>query len=109
MRGGITLLVNLWYDRVASQEVAETRSRQCLGCPNNEFPDKGAFVKWSDEVALASIGEKKTSYHESLGNCKVCSCVLKAKVFYDGAASFTEEELREFRKVNCWQLKLSKE
>lgn len=109
LRGGITLLVNLWYEKTATQEVAEKRAEQCASCPNNEFPDKGAFTKWSDDVATASVGEKKTSYHEQLGNCKVCTCVLKAKVFYDGSASFSTEENAEFRKVNCWQLRLEKE
>lgn len=109
LRGGIKLLVNLWYDKTVSLEVAETRAKQCASCPNNVFPDKNAFTKWSDDVALASVGEKKTSYHEQLGNCKVCTCVLKAKVFYDGEASFTAEENVEFRKVNCWQLRLAKE
>lgn len=101
--------MNLWYSKVVSQQEAEIRAKQCSTCPNNEFPDKGAFTKWSDDVALSSVGEKKTSYHESLGNCKVCTCVLKAKVFYGGEASFTAEEEAEFRKVNCWQLRLEKE
>lgn len=109
IRGGISLLVNLWYEKTATQEVAESRAKQCRSCPNNEFPDKNAFVAWSDAVAVASVGDKKTSYHAELGNCKVCSCVLKAKVFYDGSASFTAEENLEFRKVNCWQLRLAKE
>jgi len=109
IRGGVAVLVNMLYPKVVADEKAEKRAAQCAICPFNEFPDKGAFVSWSDSVAVASIGKKKTSFHEELGNCKVCTCVLKAKVFYDGPVKFDAQQIQDLKSVNCWQLNLPQE
>lgn len=106
LKGGVALLVNLWYGTFASQEVAQARAAQCATCPFNELPEKTSVEKWQDQIAEASVGDRKTTYQSQLGNCRVCTCVLKAKVFYDGPVSFSKEEIAKFKSVNCWQLTL---
>jgi len=108
VKGGVSLLKNMLFGLYAKREVAEKRALQCVSCPNNVFPDKGAFLKWSDDIAIAQVGERKVTVHEQLGSCKVCSCPLRSKVFFEGKiAPFPEEELVELKKVSCWQLSLS--
>lgn len=110
IKGGVALLKNMAYDSFAPQSVADTRSFQCRECPNNTFPDKGAFIKWSDEIAVASVGSRRSSCHNSLGSCSVCDCPLRAKVFYNRSdLTFTEPQLEALREVNCWQLSLLKD
>ena len=53
IKGGVAVLENIFYGEknMVSQEEADRRSEICLQCPNNVFPDRGGFVKWTDEVA----------------------------------------------------------
>ncbi len=108
IKGGIVLLQNLMYSSFVKQEVADARSEQCAECKFNEFPDRDRFVKWSDDIALATVGDRKSARHESLGNCGVCSCPLRAKVFFNGKVSLSTEEQEKMRTVNCWQLNILK-
>lgn len=108
MKGGLALLKNLAFKKFATQEEAERRSKICEKCPYNVFPDKGPFMKWSDDIAAGCVGERKTKNHQKLGSCAVCSCVLRSKVFYVGELDkFSEEDLVKLKKVGCWQPKLS--
>lgn len=112
IKGGIVLLQNLFYGEanMVDQATADNRSIQCRGCEFNVFPDKDHFIKWSDDIAERSTGGKRSRYHDDLGSCSVCTCPLRAKVWYKGPFNSTEEERRSFDKVNCWQLKeLNKE
>lgn len=108
LKGGIAIAKNLLYNKVVSQKAADTRSFQCARCPNNTFPDRSNFVRWSDDIAEAAVGVKKSLYHNQLGNCAVCSCPLRAKVWFGGDIRLSEEEKTEMAKVDCWQVKLSK-
>lgn len=107
IKGGITLLDNLWYGpkRLVDQKTADERARQCSTCRFNHFPDKGPFVEWADKIAQASVGDLKTPYDEQLGNCAVCSCVNRAKVWYKGVFRPSDEEYKKFKLVDCWQTK----
>jgi len=108
VQGGIALLKNIAYRKFASQREAEERAHQCLKCEFNVFPDKGNFLNYADNIAIMQVGERKTSLDKDLGNCAVCTCVLRSKVHYDGKLNkFSAEELVKLKKVNCWQLKLS--
>lgn len=106
VRGGIALIDNLWYGAAArvSQEEADRRAKICIDCVYNVFPDKDAFVAWSDMIAEHSVGTSKSKYHDQLGNCEVCTCTLKAKVFYKGDMGLTEEQKDKMIKVGCWQV-----
>lgn len=109
LRGGITLITDLMYKEFASQDEANSRSLQCSLCPHNVFPDKGKFIKWSDTIAENSVGDRRSLHHEKLGNCEVCSCPLRAKVFYKGKVKLTEGEEAKMGAVKCWQLALPRE
>lgn len=106
IRGGVALLKNLAYKSTVRPEVANARSLICKGCPLNTFPDRGPFITWSDNIALASVGSLRSTYHDFLGTCSGCGCPLRAKVFYNGNPHLTEEESKTMRAANpnCWQV-----
>lgn len=106
IKGGVALLKNLWYGKFASKSVADVRSGQCSECQFNVFPDRNGFIKWSDDIAVASVGERRSSNHDKLGICAVCSCPLRAKVFYTGKVENNPEWRSKFESVKCWQLEL---
>jgi len=106
--GGMALLKNVFYGEhnMVIQKVADRRSSQCVFCRHNVFPDKSAFLRWSDDLAEAATHGRKAKYHNKLGNCTVCSCPLKPKVWYKGEGEkFSKEEVSAFMEVNCWQIK----
>lgn len=101
-KGGVTLLKSMAFKAFATQEVADSRARVCDRCPENVFPDKHGFIKYVDVVALHTIGSRKSNPSDSLGNCAVCTCILKAKVWIDSKnLSATEEEMQKFPDT-CW-------
>jgi len=104
IKGGLALLKQMAFKKFVTQEIADARAEICIKCPYNIFPDKGNFVKWTDEIALHSIGEKRSKYHDELGSCEICSCILKAKVFYSGELDLTKEEVEKLPHF-CWQKK----
>lgn len=107
IRGGLALLKNMLYKKYVTQEMADYRGSICVGCPLNVFPDKKGFLKWSDKMAEAAVGDRKSIHHENLGNCEVCSCVLKAKVFYGDNITLPEDEYNALPEF-CWQRKEGK-
>lgn len=104
IEGGIALLKNLLYRDYASQEVADERSAICKDCPHNVFPNKGHFVKWADDMAQMSVGERRSKYHDELGSCEICTCLMRGKVFFKGKLKVRKEELEKFPDF-CWQKK----
>lgn len=106
LKGGIALLDNLWYGEkhMVPQATANARAAQCATCKFNVFPDKSRFVAWSDMMAEASVGDKRVEGYDALGNCEVCSCPLKAKVWYRGKNDITPEQREKMLEVNCWQI-----
>ena len=106
IKGGVVLVKNLWYRFTATQFEADERALQCSTCKFNKFPNKGIFIKTSDQLAEASVGNKRSAHYDELGSCTVCSCPLRAKVWYKDEATFSPKEIEQFKEVNCWQLKL---
>lgn len=106
LRGGIALLENLFYGEhnMVPPPVAEERAKICIKCPFNQAPDKGPFLKWSDEVAEAATGGKKVPQNDELYNCMVCSCPLKAKIWHKGPFDLSEDEEKRLPDF-CWQRK----
>ncbi len=104
IKGGIALVTSLVYHHQVSQDEADARASQCALCKYNTFPDKDMFVEWSDRIADASVGDRRTKHHDALGNCEVCTCTLKAKVFYKGDMGLTEEQITRMQEVKCWQI-----
>lgn len=106
LRGGIALLENVAYRKIVAQDVAEQRAQICKDCVANIFPDKTSFIKWADELAEASTDGRRVSIQEELGSCEICSCNLRAKVWYGGNIKLTEGEKMQMMAANpqCWQL-----
>jgi hypothetical protein len=106
LKGGMSLIQNLYYKKFVNQEVAENRAKICEPCPCNMFPDSGPFIAWSDMIAKHSVGDREVGNHEKLGNCLGCSCVMKAKVWYAGPFKLSNEEKEIMQACNtkCWQL-----
>lgn len=104
IKGGIALLQNMAYDSIVSDERANKRAEVCIKCPHNVFPDKGSFMHWADKLAEASVGDRKSKYHKELGNCEVCSCNMRAKVFYGGKIDLPEDQVKALPDF-CWQKK----
>jgi hypothetical protein len=109
IKGGVVLFKNLFFgnSNMVSDVVADRRAAICRLCPLNVFPDKEGFLKWSDDIAADCTNGRKSKYHEELGNCAGCTCVLKAKVFVKDFPALSEEERDKMRTANpnCWQLK----
>lgn len=99
----MALVQNMIYSSYVSQEEADRRANICVNCPNNVFPDKGTFVDWADRVAEASLVGRKSKHHSELGNCSVCTCLLRSKVFFGGKIDISEKD-RENYPSFCWQL-----
>lgn len=102
LKGGILLLKSMLYKTFATQEEADRRAETCLNCPHNTFPDKTRFVKWTDAIAKATIGKRKSKHYNELGVCDVCQCPMRCKVWYAGGLEFEKEELEKFPDF-CWQ------
>lgn len=102
LKGGIALLTNFMYEKFVSQEEAERRAKICLDCPHNIKFKKGKFNGWADSVAEASVGDRKTPYDKDLGNCAICSCLLKSKIFYGDKIELDQDELEQMPDF-CWQ------
>jgi hypothetical protein len=104
-KGGVALISDLFFgtQNLVSQAEADRRAEICTRCPHNVFPDKLGFIAWSDEIALHSTNGLKSSHHDLLGNCGVCSCPLRAKVFRKGPFRLSPAERTEMAEVGCWQ------
>lgn len=109
IKGGISILVNVAYDKIAPKEEADRRSEICKDCKYNIHPEKGLVDTWADMIAIHMVGHgNKSKHHEELGNCEVCSCPLKGKVFYAGTVELTPEQTEAMKEVGCWQLGIVK-
>lgn len=103
LKGGIALLKNYAYASFVPQGEADRRAHICTRCPYNVNPDKGYFEEWSDDLATAAVGPRRSKYHDRLYSCTVCSCPLSAKVWWGGEIDLSDEERAKMKAVNCWQ------
>lgn len=108
MKAGIVLIKNYMYDRFATQDVAEKRASQCVGCKFNKKPDTEGVKYWLDLVVINTVKGHRVPDYEKLGTCEACNCPINSKVFYDGTISPSREEKEKFTEVNCWQLGIIK-
>jgi hypothetical protein len=108
MKGGLALVQQLFYgeNSMVGQEEADRRAAVCKDCACNIFPDHGMFIQWSDDLALHTIGDRKSKLHAELGNCSGCSCPLRCKVWHRGPFVLSVEEVQKMKaaKKDCWQL-----
>lgn len=108
LKGGIVVLENLLYSKMVTQETANRRAKQCSTCKFNVNPDKSRFEAWCDDIAERMTGGKQTPYQYNLFNCEVCSCPVRAKVWYGGTVTLTKEQELQMQTVDCWQLGIQK-
>lgn len=100
-----------------SQEEADRRAAICAGCSENVRNYGHSHAQfYSDKFIQGQIGNRKSAYHDKLHTCRVCTCILKAKVFYDPnivASSLSDTEVGSLmrkpvdangRRIKCWQL-----
>lgn len=111
IKGGLALIEQLYYGdkNIVKQEEADRRAEICKNCSCNLFPDRDMFIQWSDDLALHSIGDRKSKWHSDLGNCSACSCPLRCKVWYRGPFILSVEEVDKMKTCNplCWQVKIN--
>lgn len=106
-KGGLQILKNIAFgsDAMVPQEEADRRAKICsdqdgIPCQFNVFPDRDMFIKWSDAHAEASTGGRKSKPYATLGNCALCTCSLRAKVWAKNAL-MTEKQSSRAPAV-CW-------
>lgn len=108
LKGGLAVIKQLYTGEPVQEEEANRRGAICITCVNNVFPpNKGEFMGWSDNIAMKTIGKgKHSAHHQQLGNCQVCTCLLKAKVWYQPPFKLKAKEAVQMRKdkPECWQL-----
>lgn len=101
-----------WFVRGAQlvdQEEANRRANACAGCPMNKELSFGCGLCMSSiyEALKKLIGDRKTDRDDVLGSCGICSCSLKAAVWFPLKAqqlNLTDEMKEEFSKLSwCWK------
>lgn len=97
------------------QTTADRRAAICKQCDQN-VKNIGHRNFYTDTAIKQQVGQRRSVHHDDLHTCKICSCILKAKVFYNNkivAGSITDTELVQLtrrprdaagRPLRCWQL-----
>ncbi|MCB1203891.1 MAG: hypothetical protein KDN18_06505 [Verrucomicrobiae bacterium] len=92
------------------QAEADRRASICAGCPHNVIPaGKGWLQNWTDGQMLKSVEGRKTASHERLGVCEVCSCELRAAVWWQADIIATTTRDAKFARhlpAPCWKRKI---
>lgn len=103
---------------MVSIRLAEKRAAICELCPMNNPPvDQSAIEQLGDAAMLKLIGSRKTSVSEKLHSCSVCTCNVRAKVWFARRivnASLDDAAKARLGRVNlnkngntmiCWQIR----
>lgn len=106
IKAGVLLVKQMLYNSFASQEVADIRALICVKCPLNVFPDKSAFIAWADSIAGMTTDGRRSKYHDQLGNCIACTCLLRSKIFFNEKIKLKPKVEKQMRDTTpaCWQL-----
>lgn len=95
--------------KLEDQEEAERRAAICAGCPYNVTLSFGCGACMSTVLAAIKglLGKRATTQDKKLGACGICSCSLKASVWFPASTQFNsldEDTKDQFRKVEfCWK------
>lgn len=88
----------------------DRRGSICARCPHNVIPSgKGWLQNWSDGQMLKSVEGRKTSVHDALGVCEVCSCELRAAVWWQpDIVAMTTRNAKFARRLppHCWKRRI---
>jgi hypothetical protein len=83
------------------------RALICAKCPKNVIPaGKGWLQNWTDGQMLKSVEGRKTESHDRLGVCEVCSCELRAAVWWQPdiiAATTRDAKFARDFPSHCWK------
>lgn len=86
------------------------RALICARCPHNVIPaGKGWLHNWTDGQMLKSVEDRKTESHDRLGVCEVCSCELRAAVWWQPdiiAATTREAKFARNLPSHCWKRRI---
>lgn len=89
-----------WKGDTVSQEEAERRAKICITCPFNVVVQGCWGCSNILKKVVELVGNKQTSLDSALESCKVCGCVLRAKVWLP---SDTEANAGLDYPAHCWQ------
>jgi len=65
------------------QDEADRRAAICAKCPHNVIPASKTWAQqWTDGRMLNAVEGRRTRFHDQLGACDVCSCELRAAVWW---------------------------
>lgn len=88
-------------------DVANGRALICAKCPHNVIPaGKGWLQNWTDGQMLKSVEGRKTESHDRLGVCDLCSCELRAAVWWQPdiiAATTRGAKFARNLPGHCWK------
>jgi len=83
------------------------RALICAKCPENVIPGgKGWLQNWTDGQMLKSVEGRITESHDNLGVCRVCSCELRAAVWWQPdiiAATTRDAKFARDFPSHCWK------
>lgn len=89
-----------------SQAIADGRAATCATCPENVNPEgcSGCNIAELLRIGEKVAGTRKTSSDASLNACRVCSCLLKAKVWipHKNLWPHMNEEQKLRLPTACW-------
>ncbi len=91
---------------MVEQQVADARARTCVGCPQNDEPQGCSTCNAKDMRNLVEklVGKRRTVVDDYLKSCRVCTCLLKAKVWFplDRLLPYMLPEQISRLPSNCW-------
>lgn len=98
-------------------EIAEKRAQQCVNCQSNVRNIGHHHAQfYTDNFIRRQIGSRSTSVDDKLRTCRICTCILRAKVHYKDeivAEALSETELGKLmreprtldgKRFQCWQV-----
>jgi hypothetical protein len=89
------------------QAEGNRRAAICVNCPHNVIPaGKGWLQNWTDGQMLKSVEGRITESHDRLGVCEVCSCELRAAVWWQpDIIATTTRDAKFARRLprHCWK------
>lgn len=93
-----------------AQAEADRRAAICANCPHNVTPAAKSWAqKWTDGGMLAAVEDRKTAHHDRLAVCQVCSCELRAAVWWLPDILIASMKGKRFPlkfPAICWKAKL---
>ena len=89
------------------QTEGDRRAAICVNCPHNVIPaGKGWLQNWTDGQMLKSVEGRTTASQDRLGVCEVCSCELRAAVWWQpDIIATTTRDAKFARRLprHCWK------